>query len=54
MPRPQCTFSDDEIISPSGWGRSVLPFLYDQEGEDEAIDVIGHGDLLHVEVLPER
>lgn len=46
MSRPQRTFSDDEII-PGYGAHSVLPLLYDQEGEDEAVGAIGREGCLH-------
>lgn len=50
MSRPPRTFQDDEVIPgrPHRFGvPSVLPLLYDQEGEDEAVDEIGRGGHLH-------
>lgn len=51
MPRPQRTFEDDEIIQGFS-SHCVLPFLYDQEGEDEAVGAIGREGCLHTEGLP--
>ncbi len=46
MPRSQRNFSDDEIIH--GYATySVLPFQYDQEGEDEAVGAIEREGCLH-------
>lgn len=49
MPRPQRTFDDDEAIPSNGHFPSVLPHLYDQEGEDEAVGAIGREGCLHTE-----
>lgn len=49
MPRPQRTFDDDEAIPSNGHFPSVLPHLYDQEGEDEAVGAIGREGCLHTD-----
>ena len=49
MPRLQRTFDDDEAIPSNGHFPSVLPHLYDQEGEDEAVGEIGREGCLHTD-----